>query len=185
MDDRNEDRFVDVYKRHFPHVYAYCRRRISVDRVDDAVSETFLIAWRKLKTLPEDAKTLPWLYGIAYRVLLHKWRSGGRSRRLQVKLASLGVEQPKSAEELIVASHEASQVLEATSRLRPKDQELLRLSFWEELSHTEVADVLGLNPAAVRKRVSRALRALAGEYEKIDGKNSRSALLGKEVSGGY
>ena len=185
VNGRIDARLLDVYERHYREISAYCRRRVSADRVDDVVSETFLIAWRKREVMPEGRDALPWLYGVAHRVILHKWRSSGRSRRLEAKLASLGIDEASSAEELLVVSEESRQVIEATSRLRPKDQELLRLSYWEELSHAEVGQVLGLRPDAVRQRVSRALRALAREYERLDRKSHASTLLRKEVSDGH
>lgn len=184
MDGRVDDRLLDVYERHYRDVYAYCRRRVSADRVDDVVSETFLVAWRKREAMPEGKAALPWLYGVAHRVVLHKWRGSGRSRRLETRLASLGTDQAASTEEILVVSEESRQVIEATARLRPNDQELLRLSFWEELSHAEVAQVLGLKPDAVRQRISRALKALAREYDRLDRKGRASALLRKEVSDG-
>lgn len=178
-------RLLEVYERHYRDIYAYCRRRVSADGVDDAVSETFLIAWRKRAMMPEGEDTLPWLYGVAYRVVLHKWRGGGRIRRMETKLASLGVAEPSTAEELLVVSEESRQVIEASSRLRPKDQELLRLSFWEELSHAEVARVLGIKPEAVRQRVSRALKALAREYDRLDRRRVGPTPLRKEVGDGH
>lgn len=185
MNGRIDERLWEVYERHYRDIYAYCRRRVSVDLVDDVVSETFVVAWRKRDVMPEGEDTLPWLYGVAYRVVLHKWRGSGRGQRLEAKLASLGVGGVSSAEEVMVISEESRQVIQAASRLRPKDQELLRLAFWEELSHSEVAQVLGIKPDAVRQRVSRALKALANEYDRLDRKGPASTLLRKEVSDGH
>ncbi|RPH35500.1 MAG: sigma-70 family RNA polymerase sigma factor, partial [Chloroflexi bacterium] len=46
--------------------------------------------------------------------------------------------------------------LEALSRLSASDQELLRLVAWEELSHAEIAEVMGISVNAVAIRLHRA-----------------------------
>ena len=47
---------------------------------------------------------------------------------------------------LLVRSEEHRVVLAASARLKPVDQEILRLTLWEELSHADVAVVLGIGP---------------------------------------
>jgi RNA polymerase sigma-70 factor (ECF subfamily) len=167
-------RFVEVYEHYHRAVFVYCRRRVSADRVDDVVADTFLTAWRKIDQIPAGDEALPWLYSVAYRVLLHQWRGTSRRKRLDDRLLSLGVDSPTAPEEFIVSTHESKQVLDATSKLKATDQEILRLSLWEELAHTDVASVLDLNVDAVRKRLSRALQNLTKEFNRTDGKRSQS-----------
>ena len=58
----NDVRFERLYDRHHAHVTAYCRRRVSADRVEDLVAETFLVAWRRIDDVPDGEAGLPWLY---------------------------------------------------------------------------------------------------------------------------
>lgn len=160
--------FVEIYKTHYRPIYAYLRRRLAADLVDDAVAETFLVAWRKVDLIPSGEKTLPWLYGVAHRVLMHQWRSSHRSSRLHERLNSLGLEAPNPLEELIISTWESCQVLEAASKLKATDQEILRLSIWEGLSHGDIASVLDLKTEAVRQRFSRALARLTKEFNHLE-----------------
>lgn len=184
-DSEREVAFGRIYNDHFRSVYAYCRRRVSADRVDDVVAEAFLTAWRKLDEMPSGDKTLPWLYGVAHRVLLHQWRGSSRRKRLKDRLISLGVEPATPPESYIVANEESRMVWQAMSRLRATDQEVLRLSLWEELPHSEIARVLGMRADAVRKRYSRALKNLTREFNNLQQTNFGSALLGKEAGSGH
>ncbi len=161
-------RFIAAYENHFRAVFVYCRRRVAADRVDDAVSETFLTAWRKVDQMPMGDEVLPWLYGIAYRVVLHQWRGMYRRRRLGDRLSALGVDVPSVPEELILSSYESQRVFDATARLKTTDQEILRLHLWEELTHAEIARVVGLRVDAVRQRYSRALKNLTKEFNRIE-----------------
>lgn len=171
--------FADVYRRNYRYIYAYCRRRTDADRVDDAVAETFLVAWRKRDQLPDGPDILPWLYRVAYRVLLHQWRGAARRHRLRERAAGVALDMPALPEQHIVQNQEAQMVLEATARLRPIDQEILRLSLWEELSHAEIASVLDLQPAAVRKRLSRAVRNLTREFNRLEGRPMSTPVASK------
>lgn len=66
----DEARFAAVYHEHYRAVYAYCRRRVTSDSVEDTVAETFLTVWRKLDDMPQSEQALPWLYGIGLCALV-------------------------------------------------------------------------------------------------------------------
>ena len=163
----DEARFVDVYRRYARNIQAYCARRAPQSQVADAVADTFLVAWRRIDQIPQGEDALPWLYGVAYRVVSHQWRHRARNRRLIDRLRGLAEIDAFAPDVLLVRSEEHRQVIEASSRLRPIDQEVLRLTLWEELSHAEVAVVLGIAVTAVKERAYRARRNLASEYQKL------------------
>jgi RNA polymerase sigma-70 factor (ECF subfamily) len=62
---------------------------------------------------------------------------------------------------------ELEPVLRALARLSETDREVLRLVAWEELSHTEIATVLGLSTANVSVRLHRARNRLARELDRL------------------
>jgi RNA polymerase sigma factor (sigma-70 family) len=70
---------------------------------------------------------------------------------------------------LLVRSEDHRVVLDASARLKPVDQEILRLTLWEELSHSDVAIVLGIEVTAVKQRAYRARQNLTDEYRELTG----------------
>ena len=76
-DPERRERFEALFERYHGYVVAYAVRRAPGELVDDVVGETFLVAWRSLDRVPDDP--LPWLYGVARRVLANDRR--GRRRR--------------------------------------------------------------------------------------------------------
>ncbi len=60
-------RLERLFYAHAGAVRAYARRRTDSASADDAVSEVFAIAWRRLDDLPDEP--LAWLLGCARRVL--------------------------------------------------------------------------------------------------------------------
>ena len=110
----DEARFADLYRRYGQHVRAYCTRRTASSDVADAVAETFLVAWRKIERIPEGDAILPWLCGVAYRVLSHQWRHKARGRRLVAKLQGLA-----PAEALLRFSSSETRDIDWCSKRRP------------------------------------------------------------------
>jgi RNA polymerase sigma-70 factor (ECF subfamily) len=155
--DREEE-FDVFYRAYAGDVKAYCLRRADAPLADDALAETFEIAWRRWNDVPSQPKA--WLFGVARRVLANRRRAETRQRALVERIAA-----ERIAED---AAEEVPPVLEALSRLTPLDQEALRLAAWEELSSREAAHVLGCSPVAFRIRLLRARRRLARALNELD-----------------
>jgi RNA polymerase sigma factor (sigma-70 family) len=143
-----EARFRAVFS-HLGAVTAYARRRGSPD-ADAIAAEAMTIAWRRLADVPED-DPLPWLYATARNLLLAEARRRGRRTVLREP------DETAPAPDL----HELDQQLEQALRsLRPLDREALILIAWEDLSPSQAAHSLGLNPTAFRVRLLRARNRL-------------------------
>lgn len=171
MDDTmhtRHDEFDRLFLTFEPSVRAYCARRVEHGSIDDAVNDTFGVAWRKLDEVPAGEAALPWLYGVAYRVIQHLWRTNGRAARLRTRMEPL-IERPAgSLDDGLVEHHDRRRVLEAAALLGEDDREILRLTLWEELSSAETAAALGITPAAARQRASRARRRLASAFRQLE-----------------
>lgn len=165
----NTEKIERLYEAHGHAIADYCARRVEPERVDDAVADVFAVAWRKVSEVPDGDAALPWLYAVAYRVVFHHWRSAGRQRRLRVKVDGVLPGLPEDVSDVIVSREDHELVRRAASRLRPIDQEILRLLLWEEISQKEAAVVLGLSKNAVKQRALRARRNLAIEFRKLAG----------------
>jgi RNA polymerase sigma factor (sigma-70 family) len=148
-------RFEQLYGRHGRAVLAYAVRR-AADPQDaaDVVADTFMVAWRRLDAVPSGDEERLWLYGVARRVSANHERSERRRERLGERLRR----------DLPCALSEVDDGQGAASRglltLGPEDQEVLRLTAWEELTPVQIASVLDLSQVAVRSRLHRARRRL-------------------------
>jgi RNA polymerase sigma factor (sigma-70 family) len=178
QDERQRDarRFQSLYDAHYGAVVAYARRR-TADVVDaqDVVADTFTIVWRRLPEVPEGDAALPWLYGVARRVLANQRRGSQRRADLSARLRGQ-VTRGADVEAQVVAGDERRTVLAALARLRPADQEILRLAVWEELPHRDIAGVVGCSESSVAVRLHRARTRLGREI----GKEERR--VGQETS---
>ena len=161
----HEHRFRRVYALNFEPLLAYAMRRVEQpEDAADVVAETFLVAWRRSRDLPPEAEARLWLYGVARRVLANHHRGAVRRERLGERLrqrlrVGSTVDPGREVPERLT-------VQAALARLGELDREVLMLTFWEGLEPREAAEVLQVNPAAVRTRLSRArarLRDLVGD----------------------
>jgi RNA polymerase sigma-70 factor (ECF subfamily) len=152
-----EARFNALFARHYPAVFGYAARRIGRDEAGDAAAEVFAVAWRRLGRVPEEPESLPWLYGVARRVVANHERAARRRLRLQAKAAAA------PGDTLPPPGVAGLEVEAALLRLAAADREILRLAAWEELQPAEIAAVLGCSANAAAVRLHRARQRLAGE----------------------
>jgi RNA polymerase sigma-70 factor (ECF subfamily) len=164
--DSGEADFRNLYNRHYDAILSYFLRRSNPANAPDLAAEVFLVTWRRIKDVPRGEETLLWLYGVAANVAAHQRRSIARSARLETRLRSVPFEAPDEPEPQVVRRAEYDRVLAASARLRPADQEILRLAAWEELPHDQISRLLGCSVAAVDQRLHRARKRLAKEYRK-------------------
>ncbi|NNF63979.1 MAG: sigma-70 family RNA polymerase sigma factor, partial [Acidimicrobiia bacterium] len=124
------------------------------DAAADLTAEVFTTAWRRIEHMPTEPDSLPWLYGVARKMVANHHRAMKRQRALHLKAVPSTQSVGMAADDPIVVRRELEQ-------MRPDDQEILRLAAWEDLGATEIAAVLDLTPEAARVRLHRARRRLA------------------------
>ena len=167
MADPNADqRFRRLFDEHHRAILGYFYRRLDPDEAFDATEDVFLVAWRKLEVVPVGPDARKWLYAAAKRVLANHERTHRRSHRLTAKLARNPHQPPEGPEALVVRRSRERAVLNAIGTLRAQDQELLRLAFWDELPHADIADLVGCSRSAVDVRIHRAIKRLRKEFER-------------------
>jgi len=151
-ESERRERFERLYRGYGVEVLAYLRRRATPELADDGLAETFLVVWRRLDEVPDEPRA--WLLGVARRVLANQRRSVRRQSALVERMIR---ERPLP----VAPEVERDPVLEALSKLRSLDQEVLLLVAWDGLNSAEAARVLGCSAVAVRLRMHRARRRLA------------------------
>lgn len=157
--------FDEIFNDCYERVYRYAARRVAPEAVQDVVSDTFLIAWRRHGEL--EGEPLPWLLGIARRVASTQRRGSARRDALRERLRA------ERAPEVLASvgdGHDRRLSL-ALASLRERDQEALMLIAWDGLDHRTAATVMGCSTGSLTVRLHRARRrlahALAGEENNL------------------
>jgi RNA polymerase sigma-70 factor, ECF subfamily len=147
-------RFERMFRAHHASVHAFVRRRTDPAGVDDIVSETFLVAWRRLDDVPEDP--IPWLLGVARNAIGTARRGDARRLRLQARAQA----EYQDRLDPDIQSVDGDRVLAALERLNERDRETLTLIAWDGLTPTQAAGVLGIPVNRFRVRLHRAAKRL-------------------------
>ncbi len=159
------------YQAWFLPVYAYFARRTAhAALAEDLTADTFERLVSALPTLRADggdhSSVRAWVYRAAANVFINALRGSGR-RKTREDAWNVNW-QPDSEGR---AELESSLALgQAMARLRPEDQDLLGLKYWDGLTAAEIALVRGCEAREVYTAVERCLRALRRQL--VDDKTS-------------
>ena len=149
-----------------------------VQASEDIAQEAFLKAWQQLDRLKNTASFLPWLRQIT-RNLARDWLRAQQGRPMSGEVAEIAIgmaadPDPTPAERLL-RTEEEGVAADIISFLPEDSREALLLFYREGQSSQQVADLLGLSDAAVRKRLSRARALVRDELLQRFGEFARSS----------
>jgi RNA polymerase sigma-70 factor, ECF subfamily len=146
------DRLVERYQR---DVYRLCYRYVNNHQdANDMAQEAFLKAYRALAKFRGDSAFSTWLYRIAVNTCLN-FRS---ARRLQQEeLSEHLADGSTGVAERLQADERSARVREAVTRLPEKQRATLILKIYHDLTHEEVARVLGASVGTVKANLFHAL----------------------------
>lgn len=131
----------------------YFQRRLSEHQdAADCLAETVIALWGAKRPLPATDESLrAYTFGIARNVLAAHRRGALRQRQLAEDLRAEISTRPH-----FPVSEPDDLATAALSRLGRLDRELVELVVWDSMAVGEAGAVLGLSPAAARKRYQRA-----------------------------
>jgi len=164
---------TELYRRESARLLVFfTRRTYDAQLAVDLVAETFARAYES-RARVRGEQPAAWLWGIARNVLRDAHRRGSAERRALRRLAveppALNDGEVARIEELAGLGELRSAVAAALQTLPAEQREALQLRVVDELDYPTVADRLGVSEVAARARVSRALRALAGALDVVEG----------------
>lgn len=152
-----------LYRRYSSLVYTVALRSLGdTTEAEDVLQQVFIAAWQgRARYKPERASVATWLMGIARNKIVDAHASRGRQRRIQTQVAtntSVADSQPVDvAQQLVMA--------EEIARLEKVPQQVLRLAFYEDLTHTQIAERLQMPPGTVKSHIRRSLIKLRNRME--------------------
>ena len=169
----SREAFDELYTRYRGPLYGFFRRRLNSElRAEDLAQETFLVVIRGAERYEPRALVRTYLYAIALKLLMSERR----------KRAHDGPDLDSVAEPATQSSPERKLwVSEGLQKLDGTEREILMLREYEQLSYSEIAELLRLPLNTVRSRLFRARMALK-QHLAPDAK-LQSAAAGNEAAG--
>jgi len=153
----DDSALADAYERYAPLVYTLALRSLGdVGDAEEVTQRTFVSAWRSQSRFdPEQARLAAWIVGIARHRIADQHELRARVRRLHEELAArgeVGGDEVDIVDRLLIADEIA--------RLEPVAQQVLRLAFYDDLTHDQIARRLDLPLGTVKSHIRRSLHRL-------------------------
>lgn len=159
-----EEALQQVYRRYAPLVFHLACRALDRAAAEEIVQDTFLAVWRRAGDFdPSRGSFRTWLLSIGHHRMLDELRA--RSRRPQatgdlfLDQAVLSAEEPLPDEALWLA-YQRDAVSEALAALPEPQRAALRLAFFADLTHKEVAKALQVPLGTAKTRIRSGLRLM-------------------------
>jgi len=159
----SERALAEMYGRWSSLVYTLALRSLGdVTEAEDVTQRVFVSAWQG-RAGYDPARPLPaWLVGITRHRIADALAARSRDRTIEAALIATappdeGGYQPDLADRLLVA--------EELARLEPVPQQVMRLAFFEDLTHAQIAERLALPLGTVKSHIRRSLDRLRTRME--------------------
>ena len=157
----------EAYARWSPLVFRLALRSLG-DRTDaeDVTQQVYISAWRTRGGFdPSRSSLSAWIVGITRHRIADAHAARSRTRRLEDALVAEASTQPRSGGDDLA---ERIMVAEELDRLEPVPRKVMQLAFYEQLSHSQIADTLGLPMGTVKSHIRRSLSRLRTRWEVDD-----------------
>lgn len=161
----NNEAIIEIIEEYRPGLQLYLLSLTgNISDAEDMTQETFVKLFTKKPKFKEQASFRTWLYTIGRNITLNFIKR-------QSKLSLLGEkeaceEDTKTLEEMYIADENKIIVHRAMEKLRSEYREILWLTYFEDFSNRESAEVLNKNIHSVEMLISRARKALKEQLGK-------------------
>jgi RNA polymerase sigma-70 factor (ECF subfamily) len=158
-----------IVERHRRAVYQLCYRFVgNHEDASDLSQDVFLRAYRGMRAFRGQSTVATWLYRIGVNVCLNRVTAKTTLGTLTESMDERQFvdERAVSASDRMLSEERAARVRAAIAQLPPKQRATLILRTYQEMSHQEIADVLGTSVGAVKANFFHALgnlKKLLGE----------------------
>jgi len=162
--------FYLVVERHRRSIYHLCYRFVgNHEDASDLSQDVFLRAYRGLRSFRGQSSVATWLYRIGVNVCLNRVSAKTTLDKATASVDDqpLPDERSDSPSDAVLRKERAAQVRAAIARLPRKQRATLIMRTYQEMTHQEIADVLGSSVGAVKANFFHALGNLKKLLEEI------------------
>lgn len=166
---QDRDAFARLFAFYAPRVKAYLLRLNSSDSLaEELTQEVMLTVWRKAAQFDRSqATSSTWIFRIARNRRIDAARRAAKPE-LDGEDPALAPSEPQAPDEALFDGERASRVQAAMADL-PEDQILLlRLAFFDGLSHRDIAERIGVPLGTVKSRLRLAFDKLRKRLDQSD-----------------
>lgn len=164
--------FNELVNRHHSKIYGLAYRMLGTpEDAADATQETFLEAYKSIKSFQFQSQFGTWLYRIGINTCQQYIRKAqAHERKLTAYAQEVAIHESTreddSPEGATVKTEQSEIVQAAINRLPPKQREVVTLHYMQHLKYREIAEILQCSEGTVASRLNHALKNLKQKLSK-------------------
>jgi len=165
--DRDRAAYGRLFQYFAPRIIGFMQRAgLSSTDAEEIAQETMVTVWRKAELYdPRQAAVSTWIFTIGRNLRIDLARRATRRRNGVAALGEPEIEVVDSAETQALAGEREERVRAALAKLSREQALVLRLSFYSEKPHAEIARELGIPLGTVKSRVRLAMGKIRAMLE--------------------
>ena len=167
-ESRDRKAFKQLFNYFAPRIKGFCQNNGSTaDRADEVVQEAFVNVWRKASLFdPKKASAGAWIFAIARNSRIDLIRKENRPEA-DTTDPFFDQNEPESPLAGLETERKSKIIRNFVKDLPAEQQQVLKLAFFEEKAHSEVAEELGIPLGTVKSRIRLAFKRIRSELGEI------------------
>lgn len=163
----DEDAFCELYAAYKNRLIYFAMRFLkSREYAEDIFQDAFAVVWQGRRFINPDASFSAYLYTIVRNRILNQLRDLSNQDKLREQILSQAVNYTNETKDEIIANDLRQFISRALQQLTPRQREIFQMSRERQMSHREIAEVLGISVNTVQESISISLRTLRIYLEK-------------------
>ena len=163
----DEDAFCELYAAYKNRLIYFAMRFLkSREYAEDIFQDAFAVVWQGRRFINPDASFSAYLYTIVRNRILNQLRDLSNQDKLREQILSQAVDYTNETKDEIIANDLRQFISRALQQLTPRQREIFQMSRERQMSHREIAEVLGISVNTVQESISISLRTLRTYLEK-------------------
>ncbi len=161
--DRNQKAQTQLINLFWVDVFYFVMNRVKDENdADEITVSVFSKVLNKLDLFDPNFQFKTWILTIAQNTIIDFWRRKSRENEDATEdLDNRKNEFARSPEELLISEEDQQKIIKIIETMDAKNQDIIRLRFFEEKSIKEIAEELNLSVANTKVRIMRAKKILA------------------------
>ncbi len=152
--ERDREAFAALFAHFAPRLKSYMLRLgSSAPQAEELAQEAMVTVWRKADRYdPARAAASTWIFTIARNLRIDAYRRSNHPE-LDPEDPALVPDPPPAADAEVARKQDARRIRAALDELPEEQREVVRMSFFDDKSHTEISEILDIPLGTVKSRI--------------------------------
>lgn len=156
---------IELYETFFRRVYNFIYSKVKNDADSDEITnEVFFKVFNHLEEYSGKSPFAAWLFSTANHSIIDYYRRKNKKRQIITEdleeFFFQSAPESEQPENKLLSKEEIRQLLGVVGKLNEREQEIIKLKYWDDYSNVEIAEILNITPSNVGIILFRALNKL-------------------------